>query len=151
MTPSPAEPAILLLVDLQHGLVEGPPEFGQRSTPDLVANVTYLLSIWRAKSWPILHVHHDDTDDLTSPISARFPETFAAHRSAAPEGEEQVFIKHVGSPFVETQISAAIESYGKRKIVVIGIDGTQCVNHTVRHGADLGYNFIVVSDACAST
>jgi nicotinamidase-related amidase len=144
------EPPILLLIDLQHGLVEGSPEWGPRSTPDLVSNVTHLLSTWRSKGWPILHVHHDDIDDPTNPISSNFPETVKPHESAAPEGDEKVFVKHAGSPFVATKLPDAIKSYGHRKIVVIGMDGGQCVNSTTRHGIDLGYDMVVVGDACAS-
>lgn len=30
------------------------------------------------------------------------------------------------------------------------MDGTECVNNTTRHGADLGFEITVVWDACAS-
>lgn len=33
---------------------------------------------------------------------------------------------------------------------MIGMDGGQCINSTTRHGADLGYEMVVVADACAS-
>jgi len=144
------ESPILLLIDLQHGLIEGAPEWGPRSTPELVENVKYLLKTWRAKSWPVLHVQHDELLEPDHPLQPKYPETFALHASAAPEGDEKVFVKHVGSPFVATELPEAIKSYGHRKIVVIGMDGTQCINNTVRHGADLGYDMVVVADACSS-
>ena len=144
------EPPILLLIDLQHGLVEGPHEWGPRSTPDLAENVTHLLSTWRSKGWPILHVHHDDIDDPTNPISSNFPEKVKPHDIAAPEADEKVFVKHTGSAFMESKLPDTIKSYGHRKIVVIGMDGGQCVNSTTRQGADLGYDMVVVGDACAS-
>ena len=33
---------------------------------------------------------------------------------------------------------------------MIGMDGGQCINSTTRHGVDLGYDMMVVGDACAS-
>ncbi|PMD38696.1 Isochorismatase hydrolase [Hyaloscypha variabilis F] len=141
---------ILLVVDLQHGLVEGDPTWGPRSTPNLVENVKHLLQTWRSKSWPILHVQHDDIYDSTNPISAAFPETFAIHSSAAPAGDEKVFVKHTGSAFPAEGLQEAVKSYGYKRIVVIGMDGAQCVNSTVRQGDDLGYSMYVVKDACAS-
>lgn len=33
--------------------------------------------------------------------------------------------------------------------MVIGMDGSQCVNNTVRQAADLGFQLLVVADACA--
>lgn len=145
------KPPILLLIDIQHGLVEGPPEWGPRSTPNLTENVQYLLKTWRSRSWPILHVIHDDKDDPSNLISAAHPETFKPHACAKPEGDEKVFIKHVGSPFVATELGSAIDSYEKdSKIVVIGMDGAQCINNTTRHGSDLGYKMVVVGDACST-
>ena len=72
------------------------------------------------------------------------------HDIAAPEGDEKVFVKHTVSAFMESKLPDTIKSYGHRKIVVIGMDGGQCVNDTTRHGADLGYDMVVVGDACAS-
>lgn len=145
------EPPILLLIDLQQGLVESPPSWGPRSTPDLAENVAYLLKTWRSKSWPVLHVHHDDINNPKNIIAATHPETFAPHACSKPIEGERVFVKHVGSPFVATDLPEVIKSYdGKRKIVVIGMDGSQCINNTTRHGTDLGYDMVVVADACAS-
>jgi nicotinamidase-related amidase len=143
---------ILLVIDIQHGLVEAPSEWGPRSNPQLTENVAHLLKIWRAKSWPVLHVYHDELLEPDNPIQAKFPETFKPHASAAPLESEPVFIKHVGSPFVDTDLAKEIERLekdGKRKIVVIGMDVSQCVNNTVRHGTDIGYEMLVVADACA--
>jgi nicotinamidase-related amidase len=151
-------PPILLVIDLQQGLVEGPPEWGSRSTPDLVQNVEHLLSTWRSKQWPILHVQHDDIFDSTNIIAAIHPETYAIHPCAAPLAHEPVFVKNVGSPFVASGLRAKVdeiikgdgEGKDKRKIVVIGMDGSQCVNDTTRNGTDLGYKIVVVGDASAS-
>jgi len=144
------EPPILLVVDLQHGLVEGPAEWGPRSTPHLVENVKYLLKTWRERSWPILRVQHDELDEPDNPIASKFPETYKLHPCAVPEGDEKVFIKHTGSAFVGTELPALINGYGHRKIVLIGMDGAQCINSTARSGADLKFEVIVVADACAS-
>lgn len=60
-------------------------------------------------------------------------------------------IKHVGSAFVGGMLEGLLKETGEgRKIVVIGMDGAQCVSSTVRHGSDLGYEIIVPGDACAS-
>jgi nicotinamidase-related amidase len=145
-------PPVLLLIDLQHGLVEGPPGWGPRSTPKLTENVARLLQIWRSRSWPVLHVYHDDLDEPDNPCSVKSPETFKAHASAAALPSEPQFIKHQGSGFVGTKLQEDLERLekdGKRKVVVIGMDGAQCVNNTVRNAADLGFNLLVAADACA--
>ena len=149
------------MIDLQQGLVESSPsEWGPRSTPDLIHNVQHLLSTWRSKNWPILHVQHDDIFDDTNPIAAIHPKTYAIHPCAAPEKDEPVFVKNVGSPFVASGLRAKVEELGalggkdvkgeKRKIVVIGMDAAQCVSDTTRNGTDLGYKIVVVGDATAA-
>ena len=153
-------PPVLLLIDLQQGLVEGPSDWGSRSTPNLVENVTNVLKTWRSKDWPILHVQHDDIFDATNPIAAIHPETYAIHPCAAPLPHEPVFVKNVGSPWVASGLKAKVdeimapdghrEDEQKRKIVVMGMDGAQCVSDTTRNGVDFGYKIVVVGDASAS-
>ena len=143
---------VLLLIDLQHGLVEGPADWGPRSTPDLTKNVAYLLETWRSRSWPVLHVYHDELGEPDNPLQAKLTETFKPHASAAPLPSEPQFVKHQGSGFVGTKLQEELESLekkGKRKIVVIGMDGAQCVNNTVRNAADLGFKLVVAADACS--
>ncbi|CAL5869251.1 uncharacterized protein PFLUO_LOCUS3479 [Penicillium psychrofluorescens] len=145
-------PPVLLVIDLQQGIVEGPADWGPRSTLKLTENVAHLLHTWRSRSWPVLHVYHDDLDEPDNPAQVKFPETFAPHISAAPLSSEPQFIKHRGSAFVGTKLLEELERLekdGKRKIVVIGMDGSQCVNNTVRHAADLGFQLLVVADACS--
>jgi nicotinamidase-related amidase len=150
MTTSDTSP-ILLSVDLQQGMVEGPEDWGPRSTSSLIPNVEYLLKTWREKKWPVLHVQHDDVADPTNIINSKYPETFKAHACSAPESDEPIFVKHVGSAFVAPDLGKEIDKLGKkRKVVVIGMDGAQCINSTTRHGSDLGYDLVVVGDACAS-
>ena len=145
-----ALPPVLLLIDLQQGLVEPSPEDGPRSTPQLTKNVASLLTFFRSKSWPILHVQHDDIINIDNNISSRFPSSFKIHSSAAPLENEPVFVKHVGSPFVATRLEEELRKLGKRRVIVAGMDGRECVNNTTRHGVDLGYEITVVWDACAS-
>lgn len=143
---------VLLLIDLQQGLVESPADWGPRSTPKLEENVAYLLKTWRSRSWPILHVYHDDLEEPDNPMQAAFPETFKPHPCAAPLPSEPQFVKHQASGFVGTKLNEELQSLekdGKRKIVLIGMDGSQCVNNTVRNASDLGYKLVVAADACA--
>ncbi|KAJ5806832.1 Isochorismatase hydrolase [Penicillium riverlandense] len=144
-------PPVLLVIDLQQGIVEAA-DWGPRSTPRLTENVAHLLQTWRSRSWPVLHVYHDELNEPDNPAQVKFPETFAPHTSAAPLASEPQFIKHQGSAFVGTKLQEELERLekdGKRKIVVIGMDGSQCVNNTVRHATDLGFQMLVAADACA--
>jgi nicotinamidase-related amidase len=80
-----ASPApVLLLIDLQHGLIEGPADWGPRSTPKLTENVALLLQTWRSRSWPVFHVYHDALEEPDNPLQVKYPETFNAAAVRAP-------------------------------------------------------------------
>jgi nicotinamidase-related amidase len=145
---------VLVVVDVQQGMVDGGPGWGTRSTPDLIPNLKRLLKFWRSKKWSVFHVQHDDIspEEPDNPISAKFPETFAIHPAVAPQNGEKLFVKHTGSAFVNTDLFNTIKSLGgeTRQIIIVGMDGAQCINSTTRTGADLGLRVAVVTDACAS-
>jgi nicotinamidase-related amidase len=143
---------ILLVIDLQQLIVEGPKTWGPRSTPDLTTTVPKILSAFRANNLPIVHIQHQSPNPA-SPIHATQTAAVAPHPCAAPLPGEPVVVKFTGSPFVNTNLVEVLEKLGgkeKNKLVVIGVDGAECVNSTVRSAADLGWEVQVVPDACAS-
>ncbi|PQE24800.1 isochorismatase hydrolase protein [Rutstroemia sp. NJR-2017a BVV2] len=143
---------ILLVIDLQQLIVDGPKTWGPRSTPDLTTTVPKILSAFRANNFPIVHVLHQSSDP-SSPVHATQTANVAPHPCAAPLEGEPVVVKLTGSPFVNTSLVEVLENLGgkeKNKLVVIGVDGAECVNSTVRSAADLGWEVQVVPEACAS-
>jgi nicotinamidase-related amidase len=130
-------PPVLLVVDLQQALVEGFPGSDEgRSTPDLTSNVSKLLSHWRRRAWPVIHIHHDDPNPEEALNMANHPDNCRAHACSAPQPEEPVLVKHVGSAFtdagrqLETRLRwlSAAAGGGGGHVVVIGMDGAQCIN-----------------------
>jgi nicotinamidase-related amidase len=153
-----SSPTVLLVIDLQECLVSPSMEEGSRSTPSLTTNVTIILARWRELHYPLIHVHHRASNPL-DPLHDSHPETNAAHACAAPFPDEPVRFKTTGSAFASDHEGQSLaEVLGKLKgasgenvrLVIIGMDGAQCVNSTTRSAADLGFDVTVVADACAS-
>jgi nicotinamidase-related amidase len=153
-----ASPRVLLVIDLQQCLVSPSPEEGPRSTPSLTANVSAILARWRQLNYPVIHVQHRASDPR-DPLHESHPETNAAHSCAVPLPNEIVRLKTTGSAFgsdhdgvslLETLESLKSPTGEKVKLVIIGMDGAQCVNSTTRSAADLDIDVTVVADACAS-
>ncbi|CAM6100018.1 unnamed protein product [Calypogeia fissa] len=150
--------SVLLVIDLQQAIVSPKPEWGSRSTPSLTTNVSTILSLWRLLHRPLIHIHHHPTD-ASDPLHPSHPATSAGHSCAAPLPNETVLIKSTGSAFVGTSLLEKLQKLmnsneGKEKtlkLVIIGMDGAQCVNSTTRSAADLGFEVTVVADACASS
>jgi nicotinamidase-related amidase len=146
----------LLVVDLQAALVDPDPEAGPRSTPNLKDNVAKLLSYWRSRKWPVIHVYHDPGDaEPDHPLNRKNnPEGFAPHSCAAPLDSEPKLYKNVGSAFQnpESNLAFRLLKHGGQNapLTVIGMDGAQCINDNARSGQALGFDVTVVADACAA-
>jgi nicotinamidase-related amidase len=155
--PTDRKPPILLVIDLQEGLVSPPPEEGPRSTPDLTKNVSSILHHWRTRKWPVIHINHDGPE-LDHPLNRTLaPLTFAPHECSQPIEGEPVLVKQCGSAFVDPNLRLAErlrQWHGGgpdgAEVFVIGMDGAQCVNDNTRAANDLGFSVVVVADACAS-
>ncbi|TGO64627.1 hypothetical protein BCON_0006g00290 [Botryotinia convoluta] len=150
---SPTKSPLLLVVDLHQILVDPPSSWGPRSTPNLISDVTTIISAFRKKFFPVLHVHHHSPDpsDELYPIEAN-ASFIAPHACAVPLPHEPVFIKNTGSAFASSNLKESLSELDcrDREIVVIGMEGAKCINSTVRDAKDLGLNMVVVVDACAS-
>jgi nicotinamidase-related amidase len=68
----------------------------------------------------------------------------------APQGDEILLPKTSSGVFNSTNIDYVLKNLDVRYLVVAGILTDQCVDMTVRDGADRGYLVTCVSDACAA-
>jgi nicotinamidase-related amidase len=53
------------------------------------------------------------------------------------------------SGFANTDLDLLLKRHGVRQIIVVGLIAHTCVEATVRHGAELGYQVTLVRDATA--
>ena len=63
---------------------------------------------------------------------------------------EPLVAKSVNAAFIGTDLDLRLRRLGTRTIILFGITTDQCVSTTARVGANLGYDVIVVGDACAA-
>lgn len=67
-----------------------------------------------------------------------------------PVGDEIVLEKITSSGFTSTSLNLTLRNMGIDSLIVCGVITNGCVESTVRDARDLGYQAIVVSDACAT-
>jgi nicotinamidase-related amidase len=75
---------------------------------------------------------------------------YEIHPNVAPLAGEAVVVKHFANSFRETDLQSRLQALGVKTIVVCGMQTHMCVEAATRHGADLGYDIMLVDDACAT-
>src|SRR5215470_6939495 len=68
----------------------------------------------------------------------------------APQPGDIVALEHwCSSGFANTDLDLQLKKHGIHKLIVMGLIAHTCVEATVRYGAELGYEVIMVKDATA--
>jgi nicotinamidase-related amidase len=136
----------LIPIDVQQGFHD--PDWGQRNNPHAEARIAALLAAWRAARMPILHVRHASR----SATGSFRPESpgFAFKPEALPLDGETVITKQVNSGFIGTELERLLRDAGISHVVLCGLTTDHCVSTTTRMAGNLGFETIVVEDACAT-
>ncbi|MBI1384965.1 MAG: isochorismatase family protein [Rhizobiales bacterium] len=139
------KPSTLLLVDWQTGLRETS-YYGRRNNPLAEENAACLLSAWRERGWPVVHVRHASVTP-GSPLEPHKP-GFALEPFAEPRAGEAVITKSVNSAFIGTTLEERLRTAGQMDLVLTGVSSDHCVNTTARMAANLGFAVTIAHDAC---
>ena len=67
-----------------------------------------------------------------------------------PSDDEIVLTKTCSGAFVGTDLDRILRNLGTENLIIIGFYTDQCVETAVRDAADIGYNTILVEDACTT-
>lgn len=80
------------------------------------------------------------------------PDTTGAeiHETVLPLETETVIIKNFPNSFLETGLESKLRENGVTKIVVVGMMTHMCIDATVRAAVDLGFEAVLIEDACAT-
>jgi len=136
--------AVLLPIDVQQGF--DAPGWPRRWNAKADENGLALLDVWRAAGRPIIHVRHDSVE----PNSTLAPGTpgNAFRPGFEPLDGEPLVTKSVNSAFIGTDLDLRLKRLGAKHVVTFGISTDMCVSTTVRTGANMGWDMILVPDAC---
>jgi len=138
----------LLLIDIQNDYFEG-------GTMTLVhadracENARLILNEFRRNGLPVVHIRHI----ATKPESTFFlPNTYGAeiHHQVTPATQEKVIIKHFPNSFRETELLSFLKENRITDLVICGMMTHMCVDATTRAAKDLGFDCLLIGDACAT-
>jgi nicotinamidase-related amidase len=135
--------AVLLPIDMQQAF-DGA-GWPRRWNGNADANGLALLAAWRAAGRPIIHVRHDSVQPGSSLAPGSPGNAFRPGFEPLP-GEAMV-TKGVNSAFIGTDLDLRLKRLGAKHVVTFGISTDMCVSTTVRTGANMGWDMILVPDA----
>ena len=136
--------AVLLPVDMQQAFDH--PPWPRRWNGEVDANGVALLAAWRSAGRPIIHVRHDSVQPGSTLAAGTAGNAFRA--GFGPVDGEPLITKSVNSAFIGTDLDARLKRLGAKHVVTFGISTDMCVSTTVRMGANMGWDMVLVPDAC---
>ena len=155
--------AALLVVDVQNGTF-GPedaarrPEFHRAATGRVIPNLRRLLGACRAAKVEVVYtvIENLTADGRDRSLDYKLSGFFFAKGSreaqvlpeVSPKSDEIVLAKTSSSVFNSTNLDYVLRNIGIEDLFVAGFLTDQCIDHTVKDGADRGYYVTCVHDAC---
>jgi nicotinamidase-related amidase len=155
----------LLVIDVKKGIyhpaaAEPRPYFHRTATEVAIPNTARLIAAARAAgaevAYTVIQSLTRDGRDRSLDYKQSGLHFRPGSREAevcdelAPGPDEMVLPKTSSSLFNSTAFEYLMCNIGIETIVVVGFLTDQCVDHTVRDGADRGFRMICVPDACTT-
>lgn len=138
------DPIALIVIDMQNAMRSDslPP----RNNPAAEDQIARLQRAWRDTRHPLVSVRHISRSptSLFAPgqPGAAFQERFL------PRPQEHVVEKNVPDAFINTGLERWLHARGVRRLVIAGVSTNNSVEATARTAGNLGFDVVVVSDAC---
>ncbi|HET9335341.1 MAG TPA: cysteine hydrolase family protein [Sphingomicrobium sp.] len=136
--------AVLLPIDMQRAF-DSPP-WPRRWNNQVDANGQALLADWRSAGRPIIHVRHDSVQSGSTLAPGNPGNAFRP--GFEPLTGEPLVSKSVNSAFIGTDLDLRLRRLGASSVIVFGISTDMCVSTTIRTGANMGWDMVLVPDAC---
>jgi gluconolactonase len=160
----------LIIQDLQNDVISEGGAFADSGAPahaksqNVVENVRGLAEAARAAGVPVIHVHYIVEKGArglkqNAPLFEGVKESDALVRGTwgaapvdglEPRDGDHVVEKTRMNGFYNTVLDNLLRGYGTETLVITGAWTNMSIEHTARHGADAGYEIVVVSDGTST-
>ncbi len=142
----------------------------ERTETLVIPNIKRILELFRANTLPVFFTKFAsrrlDGEDLTGGVRAQnklaktligrpiFPHEQESSAEIIPElkpkGNDVILVKTTSGTFSSTDLDHQLKNLGIETVIIVGVVTHFCVENTARIAADLGYNVILIDDACAA-
>jgi nicotinamidase-related amidase len=160
-----AQRAALLVIDVQNWTCRPQdattrPEFHRAATGRVIPNIRRLLDAFRTARLEVIYtvIENLTENGRDRSLDYKLSDISVAKGSweaqviaeVAPAHDEVVLPKTSSSVFHSTPLDYLLRNIGIEDVFVVGFLTDQCIDHTVKDGADRGYYMTCVHDACAA-
>jgi gluconolactonase len=161
----------LIIQDLQNDVIMEGGAFADSGAPahaksqNIIENVKRLAESARKAGMPVIHVHYVVEEGAlglkqNAPLFVGVKDANALVRGSwgaapvdglEPQPQDHVVEKMRMNGFYNTRLDVLLRGLGADAIVITGAWTNMSIEHTARHGADAGYEVVVVSDGTSTT
>lgn len=134
---SPVKTA-LLIIDIQNFYFPGDNGPGLVNAEQASLAAKEILQVFRNKKLEVIHVRHQSKKG------------FEIHKNVEPLPGEKVITKQEVCCFLGTDLHDYLNSLNINRLVIIGMQTQMCLEAAVRAAHDMGYECLVIQDACAT-
>lgn len=127
---------ILLIVDMQNELIESNPY----NKDTVVKNINKLIEACKENNYEIVYVRHDDGKGSELEKGTY---NWEIYNEIAPKNNEKVIDKVYNSAFHGTELKEYLDMKGIDTIIITGMQVEYCIDSTIKHAFELGYNVII--------
>lgn len=138
----------LILVDIQNDYFPGG-KFEQEGADAAAKNAAKALTEFRSRQMPVIHIRHENSNEAVD-FFLPGSEGAKTHISVLPADEEKVILKDFPNSFRNTELEHELRALGVERVVVTGMMTLMCIDATSRAASDLGFEVVVLHDACAA-
>lgn len=138
----------LALIDIQNDYFQG----GRNelvNTEQTLVHVKQALSLFREEGLPIFHIQHIN---LQENAAFFLPDSDGVkiHEQIFPQTDEKIILKHTPDSFYQTELERRLKIRDISRLVICGMMSHMCIDTTVRTAKRLGYEVLLLCDACAT-
>ncbi len=134
------EKAVLLVVDVQNGLVENNP-YNRNA---FLSNVRNLIAAGRRRGIEVVYVRHDGSG---RGMLCRGSREWEIVPEVAPLAGEKIFDKCFCSAFGGTGLKEYLDGKGIGTIILVGMQTEYCIDTTCKVAFEYGYKVIIPQGA----
>ena len=138
----------LIIVDLQNDYFQGG-KWQLEGSEAAAANAARLLTAFRAKGLPVVHVRHVFASS-DAPFFAPGSKGAEVYPLVQEQPGEAVLIKQQINSFRDTELKQVLDQAGASQVLICGAMSHMCIDAVTRAAHDFGYSCAVAHDACAT-